>query len=201
MKFLLLLERSLLLVFWVLLIFGFDLPYTAILTILAALIHELGHVFCLMRTKSSCNLLPKPNVSGFRIKIPEMSYQKELLCALYGPLANLAVALLCLLPLSPKLTPYLHTFATLNIMTMISNLLPIEEYDGYKILGSVLSLTVRCEATAQNVLYMTSLIFSAVMCFLSLYVMLKLGEGYWIFAVFFTVMIRMVIKKQKACIF
>ena len=201
MKFLLLLERSLLIVFWVLLIFGFDTPHTAILTILSALIHEIGHVICLLTIKSDGSYIPSPNISGFRIKIPGMSYKSELLCALSGPVATLVAALICFLPLPMLDEAYIQTFAILNIMTMISNLLPIEEYDGYKILDAILGLTMKYNMRAQNSLYLISLIFSAAMCFLSLYVILKLGEGYWIFAVFFTVMLRAVIKKQKEGIF
>ena len=201
MKFLLLIERSLLVIFWVLLIFGFDMPYMAILTILSALIHEAGHIICLLIIKSDRSYMPTPNISGFRIKISGMSYKNELLCALAGPLANLVLATVCCFPSPVRWATYLKTFAMLNVMTMISNLLPIEEFDGYKILNAILALTVKCNFHAQKLLYFVSFVFSAAMCFLSLYIILKLGEGYWIFALFFTVMLREVIKKQKGNVF
>lgn len=201
MKFLLLLERSLLIIFWVLLIFGFDSPYTAILTIISAMIHESGHVICLLAVKSKERLIPTPHISGFRIKIPTLSYKEELLCALSGPMANLAVGIVFFFSFPPVLASYLKTFATLNIMTMVSNLLPIEGYDGYKILDAILGILFKCNALAQNLLFLTSLITSSVMCFLSLYIILKLGAGYWIFGLFFTAMLRSMIKKQKQDIF
>lgn len=201
MKFLFLLERSMLIVFWVLLIFGFDTPYTAILTIISAAIHELGHVSYLLILNRKGSIIPIPNISGLRIKIPVLSYREELFCALSGPFANLAAALICLIPFPVSCSAYIKAFAALNIMTMISNLLPIEEYDGYKALGAILGLTVKSNSIAQNILYLTSLIVSSTMCLLTLYIMLKLDEGYWIFAVFFTIMLRTIAKKQKEGIF
>ena len=41
-------------VFWVLVIFGFDLPYVAVLTIAAALIHELAHLTAIFAFKKDC---------------------------------------------------------------------------------------------------------------------------------------------------
>lgn len=201
MKFLLLLERSLLVIFWVLLIFGFDSPDTAVLTIISALIHELGHVVCLLVINSKEKLMPTPHITGFRIKIPSMSYKEELLCALSGPMANLAVGIILFLPFPSAWSSYFKIFVTLNIMTMISNLMPIEGYDGYKILNAIFGIFFNCNALAQNLLFLISLLTSSIMCFLSLYIILKSGAGYWIFAVFFSVMLRSMTNKQKQDIF
>ena len=36
------------LLFWALIMFGFDAPYIAILTIISAIIHEAGHLFAML---------------------------------------------------------------------------------------------------------------------------------------------------------
>lgn len=194
MKFLLLAEQSLLVVFWVLLIFGFDSTYIAVLTVLSALVHELGHIIAVMLIHKKGCFMPKPDISGFRIKLPSMSYKEELICAISGPLANL-ILLVFTLPVS---SPYAKTFAMLNLLTMLSNLLPIDGYDGFKILTSIFGLRLKCYARAQRILYSISFAFSCVMCFLALYILLKIGEGYWLFAVFFSVMLRaMIVRKNR----
>ena len=200
MKFLLLLEHSLIMLFWVLLIFGFDTTYTAILTIASALIHEFGHILCLFFVNSKSLTIPKTNLSGFRIKLPSISYKQELACAISGPLANLTVAFLSFLLNLYLHSPYLETFEILNALTAFSNLIPIEEYDGYKILLAVFS-PLKALDTIEYWLRMLSLIISAAFTLLSLYVMLKIGEGYWFFGVFFTLTLRSVIKNQKANFF
>ena len=186
MKFLLLIERSLIMIFWVMLIFGFDTTYTAILTIASALIHELGHVICLFIIKSKGDAIPTPNISGFKITLPTTSYKEELACAAFGPLANLTTSLLFFVADFIFGSPYLAAFGILNAMTALSNLLPIEEYDGYKILSATLALHSRSFEKALNILDSISFLFSASLTLLALYVMLKIGEGYWFFAVFFT---------------
>ena len=201
MKFLLLTERSLIMIFWVLLIFGFDTTYTAILTIASALIHELGHVICLFIIKSNGRAIPMPNISGFRITLPTTSYKEELACAACGPIANLITALLFFVADFIFDSPYLATFGILNAMTALSNLIPIEEYDGYKILSAALALRKKSFDKALSALNSVSFLFSSALTLLALYVMLKIGEGYWFFAVFFTIMLRTIIKKQKGSFF
>ena len=63
--------------FWLFLIFGFDEPSMAISTILAAIIHEAGHIAYLISKKRI-----RPNIrgvlSGFRIKAStSLSYDEE----------------------------------------------------------------------------------------------------------------------------
>ncbi len=167
-------------IFWLLLIYGFDEPATAGLTVVAALIHEAGHILCIsLLAKKGPALRGVP--SGLRLcSAPYTSYRDEILTYASGPLANIFVCLpaLLLLPLSRD---YAYLFIFLNLATAGSNLLPIKQYDGYGILTSllrmnslgtrwvgVLSFTIKCTATLA-----------------ALYLMERLGEGYWLFSVFF----------------
>ena len=198
MKFLLFLERTLPLVFWMLLIFGFDEPYVAVLTIVSALLHELGHVLVLALFKNKTSGVPIPDISGFRIGVSGLSYKEELLSALAGPLVNLFFGLVPLLLFKSE---YVHTFAWLNVMTAISNLLPIKGYDGYRSVLCILSMFTNDRARGEAILSSLSFLFSSIMCFLSLYLMLRIGEGYWIFVVFFSLIISEMAKRQKHTIY
>jgi len=77
-------------------------------------------------------------------------------------------------------------FAFINLCTALSNLLPIRGYDGYRLLETAILMKSDKEYRALNILSRFSFIFTSALCFLSLYLLLKLGEGYWIFALFFT---------------
>jgi len=197
-----LLEQTLTILFWVLIIFGFDSPGIACLTLVAAVIHECGHLLPLIKIRSSGANLPRAGISGFRIKISQLSYKEELIVALCGPLINIILALLCLsLPLHGVLNAYFDSFAILNILTGVSNLMPIEGYDGYKALLSMARLIFKNHTAAERTLSKLSFALSAIICFFSLYLMLKLGEGYWIFGIFFTSLLSSIIRRQKYTFF
>jgi len=182
-------------VFWVLVIFGFDLPYVAVLTIAAALIHELAHLTAIFAFKKDFREPPKGDVSGFRISVSDLSYKEEMVCALAGPLSNLLFggALLLL-----SHSEYCEAFAAVNIMTALSNLLPMRGYDGYKFLLAMASAYSKKPWRAEEVLNSLSFALAAVTCFISLYLILKIGEGYWIFAVFFSFLLSEILKRQKS---
>lgn len=198
MKLLILLEGTLPLIFWVLLIFGFDAPYVAILTIATALIHEIGHLAAIYTVKKEYKSTPRADISGFRIEVRNLSYKEEMICALAGPLINLVLGILLLLLFDSE---YALVFSALNIMTALSNLLPVRGYDGYKFALSCASLYSDNPARVELILERFSFFFSAVMCFLSLYFILKIGEGYWIFAVFFSFLLAEILKRQKHTFF
>ena len=80
----------------------------------------------------------------------------------------------------------LFDFGFINLLTGISNMLPIKAYDGYRILESVFLMRTADEARTLAALFWLSFGFTLLLCFLSLYFLLKLGEGYWIFALFFS---------------
>ena len=190
-------ERSLAILFWVLLMLGFDAPYITVLTVSAAVIHELGHIIAAFCISGSVRI-PRGDISGFRIKMSGLSYKEELIVALGGPLINILLGVILLkLPFPKTALPYLRTFGILNIMTAISNLLPIESYDGHKALLCLAAIFTSRHLLAEAIMHKLSFGFCAVMCFLSLYLILKLGEGYWLFAVFFSVLLSSIIKRQK----
>lgn len=186
-----LLEQILTVLFWVLLIFGFDSPKIAVYTIIAALLHECGHVAILVAMRKKASRLPLANVSGFRIKISSLSYKEELLTALGGPAINLLICAVSYLLFDADI------FALLNLMTALSNLLPIEGYDGYKISICAVRLAFNDPLRWEKAVEDISFIISALLTFSFLFIMLKIGEGYWSFAIFFYALMQKIAKEQR----
>lgn len=184
-------EEILTVLFWVLLIFGFDSPKIAVYTIVSAFLHECGHLAALGMMRKKTARLPNANVSGFRIKISELSYTEELIAALSGPLVNLLTAAVSYLFFGAGI------FAILNLMTAISNLLPIEGYDGYKVAVCIIRTFFGDFSVYERIIEGVSFTLCALLAFAFLFIMLKIGEGYWSFAIFFGAMMQKIIQEQK----
>ncbi|MBQ7326006.1 MAG: hypothetical protein IJW93_00830 [Clostridia bacterium] len=173
--------------FWAFLIFGFEEPYMALLSIIAAIIHEGGHIFSIMLRRGRPML--RGVISGFRIRSGGVvTYREELLTYLAGPLANL-VAFIVLSLLSLLFGEWAAMAAVINLITALSNLLPIEGYDGYGMLRTYLQMR-ECGAWALHLVKKISSALIFILCIFSLYLIDRMGGGYWIFAVFFVSMIK-----------
>ncbi len=184
--------------FWFLLIFAFGDICTGILTVIAAAVHEAGHVLYLYLGKGLF-ALPHAVTCGMKIAKPSsMSYGQELCYAAFGPIFNLIAAFLCFVLFSSG--GYTELFAVINLLTALSNLLPIEGYDGYRILYCIFAKSKFCERYF-SILSHLSFLFTVLLLFFSLYLMLKFGTGYWIFAIFFASAFSVVRRKLKKCIF
>ncbi len=172
--------------FWGFLIFSFEEPMLAIITIVAAIVHEGGHIFCILWQRGKINL--RGVLSGFRIKSGGVTtYRGEILTYLSGPLANLILATLSALfiPTCGDVAAYI---SLTNFATALSNLLPIKGYDGYGILRAVLQKY----ELSERVLHLSECLSGGatfLFCLISLYLIDRIGGGYWIFAVFFFSMI------------
>ncbi len=177
------LERQLKTAFFVFVLFGFYTPSVAILSLFAAAVHEAGHLLSLYLLGKKVVGFER-RLNGFVMECKTgLSYREERIVALSGPLANfLAAGIAALfLPLCPG---YLADFIILFVLTGLSNLLPVEGYDGGRILASFLSERGDIEA-AHRICRLFSLLFILVFLFLSLFVLLERGQGYFIFSVFF----------------
>ena len=169
--------------FWIFVIYGFDDKADANLTIIAALIHESGHfLFYYIKGKHLKRL--RGTTGGLRIRKDScLSYKDELLLCLLGPLANLTAAGIGLCFFLFQTNEYFLLFSVINALTAVSNLLPIDGYDGYRVIHSALSILSAGEFLFTMLRYL-SLTLVISLCFLSLYLMLKLNGGYWFYAVF-----------------
>ena len=181
------------LLFWLFLIIGFDPLGTAVITVLSAVIHEFGHIGAIYLIHGKI-VLPLARMRGFSLSKNRLSsYKEEMLIALSGPLINLLIFILCL-PFYSMADGYISLIAVINVMTFVSNMLPLRGYDGYLVLYNLIA-TKRDAQSAELTMRPISFAFSTVLVFFSLFLILKIGEGYWIFAVFFAVLLEEIFKR------
>ena len=176
--------------FWILVIFGFDKVYIAVLTIISSLIHETGHLLALKN--SSKNITP--TTRGFKITNNVNSgYSNLIIVYLMGPLTNIFFGFLFAIFYGKS--EYLFLLSIINFATAISNLLPIEGYDGYGIIKILLEKNNKISKIIT--LKKVSDTIVVLMVFFSLYIIGKAGHGYWIFLVFFISLITQMLKKYN----
>lgn len=189
-------------IFWILLIFGFEEPWIAVTTLLSALIHECGHVCYITLFAGSSHRLRAVG-NGLRIKtVGSLSYREERMTYLSGPLANLLTFVVCFvicLIFRREGDGFLLYFGIINIATALSNLMPIEGYDGYGIIRSLIEER-EMGGGILRALTAISAALTFILCILSLYLIDRYSGGYWLFAVFFVSMIKhfdKALSKQK----
>lgn len=185
-------------IFWVSLIFGFDVPYVAMLTIISAILHEMGHCITIYALTGK-NGEVRGHSSGFRIRRTEaLTYKKEILILLSGAAVNIALYLIAL-PFGNALDGYVRVFALVNLATGLSNLLPLEGYDGYGAISEALRSLGRADLLKR--LEILSFVLSVSVTFLALYLIDRFGEGYWIFGLFFFTVLSKLVSFGKYDIF
>ena len=180
-------------IFWVSLIFGFDTPYIAILTLISAIMHELGHGLMISLLSRGASI--RGHATGFRIREGRMlTYRGEVAVLLGGPMMNLLIFLLAL-PFASAMSGYVRILGLVNLATGISNLLPLEGYDGY----GALSMILRSRGKERLVgwLEVCSFVLSILVTFAALHLIDIYGEGYWIFGLFFFTVISKLINFEK----
>ena len=168
-------------VFWISVIIAFENMYLAIVSVICAMIHESGHLLYLwlIGKKTSLGAV----INGFKISSKDfLSYKEEQAVYLSGPFFNLLSASL-LLPFAKN--NYVSVFITVSFITAISNLLPIDGYDGYGAIRSFIEERFESNLPIFT-LKVCSFCFIFSLCIISLYLIDRIGEGYWIFIVFFT---------------
>ena len=174
--------------FWSFLIFGFENTVLGIASILCALIHEAGHMLYIFAVKGNPNRI-RGVASGFRIKAGKgLSYNQEILMYLAGPMSNILLFVLLSLPCLIAGRP-ITAFAIISLVTGLSNLLPIKGYDGYGIIRAVIEKYTIGDRAILTLLHLSSAL-SFIFCLIAIYFLDRLGEGYWIFALFFVSMIK-----------
>lgn len=178
--------------FWTVLIFAFDKPYVAILTLLSALIHELGHISALILLSKKYRFFGV--ASGFRLSANGgLSYKEELVVAIFGPLVNIILFLLTRHSPPFSFSHYARTFGLINLFTAISNLIPIESYDGYRIAECIINEYCP-DAISSSFLHAVSFVFSSTLCLAALYLIRSFNGGYWIFFIFLASLVKAIAK-------
>ena len=181
--------------FWILLIFGFDDVPVALVTVLCALIHELGHAAQIKLNKNS-KIGLRTTLCGFRMKRNSHgSYLSDAMIYFSGPLYNfisaLVINLLQLFNINIK-----QLFTTVSLATAFSNLLLIKGYDGYGIARS-LACHFGKEEKIIPLLDAVSFCFLISLTFISLYIVTRIGSSYWMAGLFIISLIREIADRLK----
>ena len=144
---------------------------SALPLLLAAALHEAGHLLAAKRLGIRLRRM-ELDLLGARLypALPLPSYRKEALLALGGPAASLLTALFCL-PARPALQSLLAASLSLGLF----NLLPIEGFDGGRILHALLA-QFKGEVPAHRTLFITTYLSLSLLFSLSACLLLRYGE-------------------------
>ena len=120
--------------------FIFHLKFSFIV-LLAIILHELGHIFMAKILKinfTECKI----GIRGARLYAENMnmSYKNEILLAIGGPLANFLFSAIAYLVYQNVLYEEILYFIAVSLSLGVLNLLPAKDFDGERIIRSLLSL-------------------------------------------------------------
>ena len=192
-------EGALRTLFWVLLLLGFDEGGLSLLTLLAAALHEGGHLLAARILRLPVGA-PRSVPNGLLLPVGRpRSYREEILTAAAGPAANFLSAVGAAL-LAPLVGGTTLPFALVSLLTGLSNLLPADGYDGQKILSALLS-EKRGAAAADKITECISFAVAALFTFFSLFLILYADAGYFLFGVFFLSLTGMIRRRVKSDVF
>ncbi len=166
------------------LMFGDNSAYTAV-AILAAAIHELGHIICAHFLKIKMSQMTI-GILGARLNITEsnISYKKEFLLCFSGPLANIisAISMIFLYHISKSdaSSIYILFYIVASFFLAALNLLPIKSFDGGRMLICVLASKIDLYKAEKIICYISFCIIF-LLWIISMYLMLKLGTSLTLF--------------------
>lgn len=142
-------------------------------TLIAATVHECGHLLAARRLGVRLRLF-ELDVIGARLfpvgSIP--SYRAEVLLAAAGPLFSVLLAVFLL----PCGAPFAREVLAATCSLALFNLLPVEGFDGWRILGGILAPRLGAERTASVLAVCCYLSVFALFCFSSA-LLLRHGES------------------------
>ena len=180
--------------FFISVMLAFDSPALAIMTLLCAALHEIGHLAASIMVSKRNLPPPRATVFGFKIDTGAiLSYNEELFIATGGPIINILLFLF-LLPFF--FIEYIKILAILSLLCAISNLIPIRGYDGFRILNT-LAARVDGAADIGRLLGHLSATLAGIGALVFLVFLMIFGEGYWIFTLFFAALVREIVKNAK----
>ena len=178
-----------------------DSAEVIVIYLLAAILHEIGHIFAAKCMKIEIKEI-KFGFSGVRIVTDERltSYRRELLLAAAGPAVNIAVFLaaslffcakggssqlfeaaeIFLSDTEPKLEGGIAFLALSSLVQAIFNLMPVNTFDGGRILYCAIADNVS-ERAADHILSVTTAFSAFLLWTVALYLMLKVSSGLGIF--------------------
>ena len=147
----------------------FDTDGYAAASFFASILHEFGHIACLLLfSKTSFTL----RFVAFGIRLSDLktvfSPKEELLFLVSGSMLNFAASAVCFALATVLTSPQFTFFAMVNMFTGAINLLPIGFLDGSRIVGACLNrfFSPRTAAVIANVISVVFLLPIAVFSFI-----------------------------------
>ena len=168
---------------WLFGLFWLETPAVAILTLLAILLHEAGHLCAFLLLGEPTPRLSAQSLGLRLLEARPLSYKREAVVALSGPLANLLCFCLSLLFFRESLGAYVHLFLALG------NLLPIETLDGGRILEGMLGAHFEAKTVYAICRAVSFFALSSALLF-SLVFLWSKGSGAYFFFFFFSLFLR-----------
>ncbi len=168
-------KTSLITILWAIVLVSSQAPYF-LPTLLAIALHELGHILFafLLKIKIKCFHL---SLLGARLEIVgEISYKKELLLALGGPLFGVLGFAFSISPALNYELESLLNFSVISLILALFNLLPLESLDGGRMLKCTLCLCFKLK-TANKIMSLACFLTLFTLWMFSVYVMLKIASG------------------------
>ena len=154
--------------------------YISLAALIAATIHELGHIVIAKICNIELGEL-KLGIFGASLTPKTMlcSYKKEILLCLAGPLANLISAFL-FEQFTSNPSDFGGLFISASLFLGLLNLLPIYEFDGGRILFCLLSSHLSLRAATRTVKAISFVLIFSLWC-LSVYLLLRLSSSLSLF--------------------
>lgn len=170
--------------------------YISIAALLASVLHEAGHIVAAKLCKIPMTEL-KLGIFGAALTPAQtlLSYKKEIILSLAGPLVNL----LCALPLTVLIKEpdgFCQLFLTASLFLGFLNLLPITDFDGGRILYCLLSYKFSPD-TAQKAVKTLSFLLVFTLWSLSVYLLIKLTSSLSLFIFSLSLFSKLFLTKEK----
>lgn len=165
-------------------------PSNVILTIVASMLHEVGHLILMLVLDSKPEKVrfELTGINIIRKQETRISTKKEICISLGGPLINFINVVICCVILCVYSSNSITTFACINLILMIFNLLPIKKLDGGTALHYL--LLKKCDFRLSSVLLkITSVFFILIIFIWGIYIFIvsKYNISLIIIAIFLTI--------------
>ncbi len=167
-------EITFLFVAFISFVISLQAPSNVIMTIVSSMLHESGHllIMLLLDNKPEKLRFELTGINIIRKQDIKISTKNEVLISLGGPLINLIIVILCCAFLICYNNDKILTFACINLILMIFNLLPIKKLDGAAVLFYLLSEKYNFLACSK-ILKLTSAVFIAIIFVWGVYVFIS----------------------------
>ena len=165
-------------------------------TIIFAILHEIGHLLALKYFKISIEEF-KISLFGGNIKIlnnNKIQYYQNAIISFCGPLVNLFLFVLFYLLNIFLKNKFINEIYVINLVLAAFNLLPFYNFDGGKILASILMNFLQ-EKTVNYIITITSFIILIPFTYLAVYIFMLDSKNFYLLVSAVLMLLTIIFKK------